>query len=75
MNDRKNEMMEKALKIVTAIRQHQGGVDNDFIPEKNITETISCPICSTGQMTYTISSYNGHRSAQCSEKCFGAYYE
>jgi formate dehydrogenase maturation protein FdhE len=68
------EVYDKALKVVTAIREKHG-VDNDFIPATDIEDTMPCPVCGNGVMTYTISKYNGHRSAECSTQCFGHYVE
>ena len=69
------EIMEKAVMIVTAIRKDQGGIGHDFVPKMFIEKSIPCPVCKEGTMTYTISNYNGHRSAQCSTNCFGQYVE
>ena len=71
--NKKDEIMEQAIKIVNAIRADQGGIGHDFIPKEFISKTIKCPICKTGDMTYTISEYNGHRSGKC--ECFGMYCE
>lgn len=64
--------LEIAVKIVKAIcKKH--GVDNSYVPKEFIEDTMPCPLCGTGIMTYTISNYNGHRSGEC--KCFGQYVE
>ena len=69
-----DEIYEKAIKIVKAIcKKHN--IDHSYIPKEHMVETMPCPCCGKGTMTYTISSYNGHRSAQCSEECFGLYVE
>lgn len=68
------EIQEQAIKVVKAIQNHLQ-IDNDYIPDKDIQNEIPCPVCNEGTMTYTISSYNGDRSAQCSKNCFGYYVE
>lgn len=72
MRKRIDEIKEQVIKIATAIREKHG-VDNNFVPEEDIKGTMPCPICGKGEMTYSISSYNGHRHAHC--PCFGAYCE
>ena len=72
MGKRFDEIREQTIKIVTAIRIKHGG-GNDFVPKADIEGTLSCPVCGKGEMTYFISSYNGHRHAHC--PCFGNYCE
>jgi hypothetical protein len=75
MNKKSDEIFEKVLKIVKAICKHRG-IDNTYVPKEDIQDTMPCPVCERGTVTYTISSYNGHRSAQCSDpNCFGYYCE
>ena len=69
MSKMSDEIMEQAIKIVTAITTKHG-VDNDFVPDKDINGVLPCPMCGK-DMTYFISSRNGHRHASC--PCFGAY--
>ena len=70
-----NELYQAAVKVVRAIVEKHGNGDVTFVPEKDITGKMTCPVCSNGVMTYGISSYNGHRDAQCSTGCFGYYVE
>jgi len=71
---KKDDIVEIAIKISKAIcKKHN--VDTEFVPKEDIESTLPCPVCGKGTMTYTISSYNGHRSAQCSKNCFGYYVE
>ena len=74
MTKQVDEIMANARKIVGAIREKHG-VGNDYVPKKDIVGSVPCPVCKKGTMAYSISSYNGHRHAQCSENCFGYYCE
>lgn len=38
-------------------------------PKTDIRGKMPCPCCGKGTLTYSISSYNGHVWAVCSEKC------
>ena len=70
-----NELRQVVKKVVKAIVDKHGNGDVKFVPEKDIEGTMPCPVCNNGVMTYGISSYNGHRDAQCSTGCFGYYVE
>lgn len=70
--DDAGDVYASAIVVVTAIR-NKHGIDNAFIPKEDIRETMLCPVCEKLQMEYSISSYNGHRSAAC--ECFGIYQE
>jgi len=72
MSKRTDEIMEQAIKIVTAIKAKHG-IDDNFVPKEDIEGTLPCPVCGKGDMAYSISSYNGHRHARCG--CFGQYCE
>lgn len=74
MDKHAEEVFNQAIKIVKAICKHRN-IDNSYIPIGDIEDSIPCPCCDKGIMTYTISSHNGDRSAQCSENCFGYYCE
>jgi hypothetical protein len=69
-----NELLRAAKLVVEAINKTHGQ-GHDYIPEIDIADRIDCPVCRKGIMEYTISAYNGHRSAQCSTGCFGYYVE
>jgi hypothetical protein len=75
MNENKNtdEIFEKLIKIVSAIKSKHG-IDDNFIPKEDIADSMPCPLCDgKEQMDYFISSYNGHRHARCG--CFGTFHE
>jgi len=72
MSKRSDKIMEQAIKIVTAIKAKHG-IDDNFVPPEDIAGSMSCPLCGKEEMTYFISSYNGHRHARCG--CFGYYGE
>jgi formate dehydrogenase maturation protein FdhE len=72
MSKKSDEIYEQAVKIVTAIKQKLG-VDNDYVPVEDVEGSMLCPLCGKEEMTYFISSYNGHRHAHCG--CFGTYCE
>ena len=40
------------------------------VPKEHVTETIPCPKCKTGTVTYHVSKINGHSCGKCStENC------
>lgn len=63
--------LEKAIEGVAisrnAIIEHTH-YDFKARPRRGGHGTIDCPVCGTGQMSYTISGYNGHMSARCTTK-------
>jgi UDP-glucose 6-dehydrogenase len=65
--DKFSENCTEAKKAIVAHSVTLGFVQNAYSRGgKSVRGSITCPICKTGQLHYTRSSYNGHVHANCS---------
>jgi hypothetical protein len=54
-----NKMVDDVIMVVNLIRTETGG-------KRGRQGSVPCPACKAGAVQYSVSSYNGHMSAFCS---------
>jgi len=57
--------MPRGLVAILAVKEKHGSEK----PEQDIQGEMPCPLCGKGKLRYSISSYNGHVWAACTNKC------
>ena len=64
------EQIAKRMNDLRAAQEAITAKEGRKKPVKDIVSFIDCPVCKSGKLHYRISSYNGHRHAQCTtEHC------
>lgn len=58
------ESMASVTIVRPAIFKH-AKINEGSTPKQDIAGVITCPVCKTGKLHYSIASYNGHCHAQC----------